>query len=49
MPAFGSHLKGVPTGGAPLTREQILAQGWQLLRGDLAPAAGGAQTIGAAA
>ncbi|MDQ7744008.1 alanine racemase [Hydrogenophaga pseudoflava] len=33
---FGHHLKGFPTGGAPLTREQIRAQGWQLLRGDLA-------------
>lgn len=34
--AFGPHLKGFPTGGRPLTREQIPAQGWNLLRGDLA-------------
>ena len=33
---FGIHLKGFPAGAAPLTREQIPAQGWQLLRGDLA-------------
>ncbi|MCU0927593.1 MAG: alanine racemase [Hydrogenophaga sp.] len=36
MPDFGPHLKGFPTGAAPLTREQIPAQGWQLLHGDLA-------------
>ncbi|MBA4261243.1 MAG: amino acid deaminase [Comamonadaceae bacterium] len=36
MPDFGPHLKGFPAGAAPLTREQIPAQGWQLLRGDLA-------------
>jgi D-serine dehydratase len=35
MPDFGPHLKGFPTGAAPLTREQIPAQGWQLLHGDL--------------
>ena len=35
-PVFGSHLKGFPSAGAPLTREQIPAQGWNLLRGDLA-------------
>ena len=35
-PVFGPHLKGFPTGGAALTREQIPQQGWQLLRGDLA-------------
>ncbi|MGS5086614.1 alanine racemase [Hydrogenophaga sp. A37] len=35
-PVFGPHLKGFPTGGAQLTREQIPQQGWQLLRGDLA-------------
>jgi D-serine dehydratase len=35
-PVFGPHLKGFPTGGASLTREQIPLQGWQLLRGDLA-------------
>ncbi|MFC3683470.1 amino acid deaminase [Hydrogenophaga luteola] len=33
---FGPHLKGFPTGGAPLTRAQISDQGWNLLRGDLA-------------
>ena len=33
---FGHHLKGFPTGGAPLTRAQIPSQGWNLLRGDLA-------------
>lgn len=33
---FGPHLKGFPAGGAPLTRAQIPAQGWNLLRGDLA-------------
>ncbi|MGI9219151.1 MAG: alanine racemase, partial [Hydrogenophaga sp.] len=33
---FGPHLKGFPTAGASLTREQVPAQGWQLLRGDLA-------------
>jgi D-serine dehydratase len=33
---FGPHLKGFPSGQAPLTREQIAAQGWQLLHGDLA-------------
>ncbi|UJW83190.1 alanine racemase [Hydrogenophaga sp. SL48] len=33
---FGPHLKGFPIAGAPLTREQIPQQGWQLLRGDLA-------------
>jgi D-serine dehydratase len=33
---FGPHLKGFPTGGAALTREQVGQQGWQLLRGDLA-------------
>lgn len=36
MPDFGPHLKGFPTGAAALTREQIPAQGWQLLHGDLA-------------
>ncbi|WP_439114979.1 amino acid deaminase [Hydrogenophaga sp.] len=39
MPAaltFGPHLKGFPAGQAPLWREQITQQGWQLLRGDLA-------------
>ena len=36
MNPFGPHLKGFPTGGAPLAREQISAQGWDLLRGDLA-------------
>lgn len=35
-PPFGPHLKGFPTGGAPLARGQIAAQDWQLLRGDLA-------------
>ena len=35
-PVFGSHLKGFPSAGAPLTREQIPAQGWNLLLGDLA-------------
>ncbi len=35
-PPFGPHLKGFPTGQAPLAREQIAEQGWQLLRGDLA-------------
>lgn len=35
-PPFGPHLKGFPTGLAPLAREQIAEQGWQLLRGDLA-------------
>jgi D-serine dehydratase len=35
-PVFGPHLKGFPTGGAALSREQIPLQGWQLLRGDLA-------------
>jgi D-serine dehydratase len=35
-PVFGPHLKGFPTAGAPLTREQIPQQGWELLRGDLA-------------
>jgi len=33
---FGPHLKGFPAGQAPLSREQIAQQGWQLLRGDLA-------------
>ena len=33
---FGPHLKGFPAAAAPLGREQIPAQGWQLLRGDLA-------------
>ena len=33
---FGPHLKGFPAGAAPLMREQIPAQGWNLLRGDLA-------------
>ena len=33
---FGPHLKGFPTSGVPLTRAQIPAQGWRLLRGDLA-------------
>jgi len=33
---FGPHLKGFPTGSAPLTRGQVAEQGWQLLRGDLA-------------
>lgn len=36
MPAFGPHLKGFPVGLGVLSREQIPAQGWQLLRGDLA-------------
>lgn len=36
MPTFGPHLKGFPAGSAPLARDQIAAQGWQLLRGDLA-------------
>ena len=36
MSTFGPHLKGFPSAGAPLTREQVPAQGWQLLRGDLA-------------
>jgi len=35
-PTFGPHLKGFPAGQAALRREQIAAQGWQLLRGDLA-------------
>lgn len=37
-PVFGPHLKGFPSTGAllMLTREQIPAQGWDLLRGDLA-------------
>jgi D-serine dehydratase len=35
-PPFGPHLKGFPAGGAPLAREQIALQDWQLLRGDLA-------------
>lgn len=34
-PVFGPHLKGFPSAGAPLVREQIPAQGWNLLRGDL--------------
>ncbi len=33
---FGPGLKGFPAAQAPLTREQIGRQGWQLLRGDLA-------------
>ena len=33
---FGPPLKGFPIGSPPLSREQIPAQGWQLLRGDLA-------------
>ncbi len=33
---FGPHLKGFPSGGSPLARGQIRAQGWNLLRGDLA-------------
>jgi D-serine dehydratase len=33
---FGPHLKGFPSGQAPLTRGQVAEQGWQLLRGDLA-------------
>lgn len=36
MPVFGPHLKGFPAGAAPLTRDQVAAQDWQLLRGDLA-------------
>lgn len=36
MTVFGPHLKGFPAGGAPLLRDQIPAQQWQLLRGDLA-------------
>lgn len=36
MTVFGPHLKGFPTGLAPLSRNQIPAQQWQLLRGDLA-------------
>jgi D-serine dehydratase len=36
MSLFGPHLKGFPAGGAPIAREQTGAQGWQLLRGDLA-------------
>ena len=35
-PHFGPHLKGFPGSQSPLGREQIPAQGWQLLRGDLA-------------
>jgi D-serine dehydratase len=33
---FGPHLKGFPAGQAPLTRAQIAASDWQLLRGELA-------------
>lgn len=33
---FGPHLKGFPTSGVPLAREQIPAEGWRLLHGDLA-------------
>jgi D-serine dehydratase len=33
---FGPHLKGFPAGQAPLTREGVAQQGWQLLSGDLA-------------
>lgn len=36
MATFGAHLKGFPTGTAPLPRDQIARQGWNLLRGDLA-------------
>jgi D-serine dehydratase len=35
-PIFGPHLKGFPAGQSPLARDRIPAQGWQLLRGDLA-------------
>ena len=35
-PRFGSHLKGFPAGLSTLSREQIPAQGWKLLHGDLA-------------
>lgn len=35
-PLFGPWLKAFPAGRSPLAREQIAAQGWQLLRGDLA-------------
>jgi D-serine dehydratase len=34
-PHFGPHLKGFPAGPSPLGREQIPAQDWRLLRGDL--------------
>jgi D-serine dehydratase len=36
MPLFGPHLKGFPAAQAPLSRGQMAAQDWQLLRGDLA-------------
>ena len=35
-PLFGPHLKGFPSNGTPLTREQVASQGWNVLRGDLA-------------
>jgi len=35
-PLFGAHLKGFPAALAPLPREAVGQQGWQLLRGDLA-------------
>lgn len=33
---LGTHLKGLPLDSAPLRRQQIPQQAWQLLRGDLA-------------
>lgn len=35
-PLFGPHLKGFPAALAPLSRDAVGQQGWQLLRGDLA-------------
>jgi D-serine dehydratase len=35
MAAFDPRFKGFPVGLPPLSREQIAAQGWNLLRGDL--------------
>lgn len=36
MPVFDHRFKGFPAGCPPLAREQLAAQGWNLLRGDLA-------------